>query len=542
MVGTSVLVVGAGPTGLVAAALLGRAGVEAMVLERNPSTSDEPKAVTIDDAALRTLQRAGVLEELRDALLAGTGTRYYGRHGQLLTYAHASPPFRFGHPVKNPFAQPELERRLAGYLERLPSVRLRFGAELTGLAQDGEGVTARVSGPGGATEELRCAYLLGCDGGRSSVRSLLGIRLQGSSYTEPWLVIDTLNDAHDQRYAMHHGDPRQPRVVVPGPGGTCRYEFLAGRGDADLDGPPPPELVRELLAPYRPLEEGDLRRAALYTFHALVAARWRSGRCFLLGDAAHMMPPFAGAGLNAGIRDADNLTWKLGLALGEGGAPARPELLDTYELERRPHVEAMVRLSVRLGSLVMTTSPTRAVLRDLAVRLCNLVPAGRRYLAEMRFRPEARCARGFVMRAPPLAGAAVVGRALGQPTVMDPAGRLLPLDEALGPGFSLVAVDPEEIDPFRGLSHPIWDGLGASRVGVALGDRAARCASGGWRSVADYDGSLAKPLADCRGRLLLVRPDRVVAAAFGAGQERAVATLLDRWLRVPEGEGGGGGC
>jgi 3-(3-hydroxy-phenyl)propionate hydroxylase len=529
---TSVLVVGAGPTGLVAAALLGRAGVDVMVLERNPSTSDEPRAVTIDDAALRTLQRAGVLEELRDALLAGTGTRYYGRRGQLLTYAHARPPFRFGHPVKNPFAQPELERRLAGCLERLPSVRLRFGAELTGLAQDGEAVTARVSGPLGATEEVRSAFLLGCDGGRSTVRSLLGVRLEGSSYTEPWLVIDTLNDTHDQRYAMHHGDPRQPRVVVPGRDGTCRYEFLVGPADADLDGPPPPELVRELLAPYRRLADGDLRRAALYTFHALVAGRWRSGRCFLLGDAAHMMPPFAGAGLNAGIRDADNLTWKLGLALGGQGAPARPELLDTYEVERGPHVEAMVRLSVRLGSLVMTTSRTRALLRDLAVRLCNQLPAGRRYLSEMRFRPEARYARGFVLRDPPLAGAAVVGRALGQPTVMDPAGRLLPLDEALGPGFSLVAVDPEGEDPFDGLSHPVWEGLRATRVGVALGDRAARCPPGGWRSVADYDGTLAEPLADCRGRLLLVRPDRVVAAAFDPRLEHVVATQLERWLHV----------
>jgi 3-(3-hydroxy-phenyl)propionate hydroxylase len=523
----SVLVVGAGPTGLVAAALLGSLGVRTTVVERNAATSDEPKAVTIDDVALRTLQRAGIAGDVYGTLLQGTGTRYYGRRGQLLTYARGHPPFRAGHPVKNPFQQPELEAQLVRSLGRFPSVEVRFDRELTALSQTEAGVVGRVVGTGGATEEIAADYVLGCDGGRSTVRSLLGIQMTGSSYTEPWLVVDTLNDSHDERYAMHHGDPRQPHLVVPGKDGNCRYEFLMAPGQAPA-GAPPSELVRELVRPYRRLRDGDIRRSAIYTFHALVAQRWQSGRCFLLGDAAHMMPPFAGAGLNTGIRDADNLTWKVAAALAGGATRGCPELLETFELERRPYAEAMIRLSVRLGSIVMTRSRARAWLRDAAARLCNLVPAGRSYLSDMRFRPEARYERGFVLAGPPTR--AIVGRALPQPTVVDAAGRRLLLDDVLGPSFSLLAVDPVDADPFRGLTHPIWESLGAARVGVALDDRAARPTAGAWRSVADFDGTLGGPLGDCRGRLLLVRPDRFVAAAFTPDQHDAVARQLGSWV------------
>ena len=125
-VSPEVLVVGAGPTGLVAAILLGSLGVRTLVVERNPATSDEPKAVTIDDGALRTLQRAGVVDAIYEAILPGTGTKYYGRHGQLLAYARGDWPPRNGHPVKNPFQQPELERVLLACARRFETVEVWY--------------------------------------------------------------------------------------------------------------------------------------------------------------------------------------------------------------------------------------------------------------------------------------------------------------------------------------------------------------------------------------------------------------------------------
>ena len=516
-VNPEILVVGAGPTGLVSAILLGSLSIRTLVVERNPVTSDEPKAVTIDDFALRALQRAGVVDSIYPAILPGTGTKYYGRRGQLLAYARGDWPPWNGHPVKNPFQQPELERTLHACARRFKTVEVRFSTTFEALEQDSGGVTATLAGG----ERVRCAFLLGCDGGRSTVRSMLGLKMAGSSFREPWIVIDTVNDRHDQRFAMHYGDPARPHVIVPGRDGCCRYEFLLLPGEAEQE--PSFEFVRTLLGPFRPVEKDEIIRRTIYTFHALLAERWNAGRCFLLGDAAHMMPPFAGAGLNTGIRDADNLTWKLAMAL-RGNAGAR--LLETYEAERRPYAEAIVRLSVRLGKVMMTTSRLRGTIRDVLVAAANLWPRSRRYLAEMRFRPEQTCQGGFVVED---AHVPAVGRALPQPDVLSGDGRQVPLDDILGAGFALLAIDSAADDPFAALRHPFWDGIRAWRVGVVLGDRAPGRDT---RRVADLDGRLGSFLGT-GSRFVLVRPDRFVAAAFTGVDEGRVAARLAKLLGEP---------
>jgi 3-(3-hydroxy-phenyl)propionate hydroxylase len=514
-VNPEVLVAGAGPTGLVSAILLGSLGVRTLVVERNATTSDEPKAVTIDDVALRTLQRAGAMDAIYPAILPGTGTKYYGRRGQLLAYARGPWPPRNGHPVKSPFQQPELEQALLACARRFETVEVRFSTAFETLEQDSDGVSATLAGG----ERIRCEFLLGCDGGRSTVRARLGLKMAGSSFREPWIVIDTVNDPHDQRFAMHHGAPVRPHVIVPGRDGCCRYEFLLLPGEAEEK--PSFELVRTLLAPFRSIESRDVIRRTVYTFHALLAERWSLGRCFLLGDAAHMMPPFAGAGLNTGIRDADNLTWKLAMVLG-GSAGVR--LLATYEAERRPYAEAMIRLSVRLGRTMMTTSRVVGTLRDTLVGTASRWPAFRRYLTEMRFRPEQTCRGGLVVEDPSVP---VVGRALPQPDVLSGDGRQFPLDEVLGPGFALLAVNPPAGDPFSALRHPLWDRIGGRRVAIVLGDRAPGRGAG---RVADLDGQLGSFLGSSE-RFVVVRPDRFVAATFTAGQEGQTATRLAELLR-----------
>ena len=423
-----VLIVGAGPVGLTVAHLLRAYGVATLVVERCPTTSDQPRAVSLDDEALRLLQAAGIESAAYEVILPGTGTRYYDAHNRFLVHARGAPGEPLGHPVKNPLDQPEFDALLASLLDRRwLGGAVRFGTELVGLVQDPGGATATLRTADGTVDEVRADFVLGCDGGRSTVRDLIGARMVGRTFAEPWLVVDTVGDSHNERYGMHFADPHRPRVVIPGRAGRCRYEFMVMPGE-DLTDLARPERVRELVGRYRPIEDGQIRRAAVYVFHALVASAWRSGRAFLLGDAAHMMPPFAAQGLNSGMRDAGNLAWKIAAVLRRQAGSA---LLDTYELERRPHTEATIEMSVRLGRFLMTTSPIRARLRDVVARTALALPAVRRFVTEMRYKPAPHYGRGLVLngRADPLGG-----RILPQPRVLLPDLRLVRLDEMLGHG------------------------------------------------------------------------------------------------------------
>ena len=526
--GLPVVVVGSGPTGLIAANLLGAAGVPTILVERNATTSDEAKAISLDDETLRILQRAGVDADVYKIILPGTGTKYFGADGHELAYAHSPIQGRFGHPIKSPFQQPELERILCGTLARFPAVSVRFETELTALREQDDAIEVTLETVGGERSVVRAAFVLGCDGGRSSVREYLGVRMAGRSGDQPWLVLDTINDPHDELYGMHYGDPRRPHVIVPGRHGHCRYEFLMLPGEYEPGEEAPFDFMQELVRPYRPLARGDVVRSTVYKFHALVASRWQVGRVFLLGDAAHMMPPFAGQGMNSGARDADNLAWKLvEVAQGRAG----PELLTTYEAERRPHAEAMVRLSQMLGEVVMTTSRRRALVRDLLVRTLSRVEVGRQYFEQMRFRPRPHYDVGLVWPPPPAKRPPLVGRMLAQPHVLTASQEHVLLDSVLGPGYALVGLDTGSWVLER-LRDPFWDQLQARRLVLALDDRAPR-GDAPYPVVADVGGTIRHDFAACRGRILLVRPDRYVAAIFSLGQQEAVARDLRRLVGEP---------
>jgi 3-(3-hydroxy-phenyl)propionate hydroxylase len=515
-IATEVVVVGAGPVGMTAAALLAARGVAVTVLERNPSTSDEPKAISIDDEALRTFQTAGLAPRLERIIVPGTGTRYYDAGGRAVFQARSGWPYRLGHPFKNPFAQPDLERELADHLRACPEVDLRMATEVAGVVQDGSGVSITTV----AGERFRARYLLGCDGGRSAVREQLGIGMEGRSFDEVWLVADVLGDPHDERYGMHHGDPERPTVIVPGRDGRCRYEFLLHDGEGAAGDRPPFELLARLLQPHRRATPEQVERCVAYKFHALVAERFALGRAFLLGDAAHMMPPFAGQGLNSGIRDAANLTWKIADVLaGRLDAAA----LATYDTERRPHSRATVALSVRLGRVVMTADRRLAERRDRVVARILREPAGRAYLEEMRYRPAQRYLDGLVV--PPAADMPVTGVPFGQPRVHDTAtAHTCMLDDVLGAGWALLGSDvsPAVVAEAAAQAAP----LDAVAVHVPGGDRLPRDTAG-LRVLLDLDGALDRETAPFRGRVVLLRPDRFVAATWSPAAVAAGAVRAD---------------
>nr|WP_307678526.1 FAD-dependent monooxygenase [Nocardia pseudovaccinii] len=513
-----VAICGAGPVGLTAAALLAARGVGVMLLEQNETTSDEPKAISVDDESLRAYQQAGIVDKVLPIVVPGTGTCYYDRDGVALFHARGPAPFRLGYPFKNPFAQPDLERALVSALDSAPNVLLRFGTRVTGFEQRSDAVRLRMEFAG-AEQFLDADYVLGCDGGSSATRLLQGIDMSGRSYPDVWLVVDTLDDPHTERFAMHHGDPERPHVIVPGLDGRCRYEFRLHDGEGEAGAPPSFELIQRLISRYRPIEPHQVERAVNYRFNALIADEWMIGRSFLLGDAAHMMPPFAGQGLNSGIRDAANLTWKIADVLD--GRLDR-SVLSSYRTERAPHALATVRLSERLGRVVMSTSSGLARRRDNAVRRALQTDEGRAYLEQMRYRPAQRYTDGLVVCD---GGPDDVGVPIGQPLVFDSVTHeLRRLDDVLGDGWAVIGVDIAE--SHWAAVEPICKAVKGGQALVVTQERLPRTSR---RVLIDVDGALLREFSRYQGRFVLIRPDHFVAAAWAPRASTDIAARVVTW-------------
>ena len=253
----------------------------------------------------------------------------------------------------------------------MPNACLWFNAELIMVEQKGDKVALRVQRGDGSIAELTCSYLAACDGSKSFVRRTLGIEMSGSTFRERWLIIDLANTNDPTRDTKVFCNPDRPAISLPGPHGTRRFEFMLHDRESDAQALDPDNITR-WLSLYGNDDASALVRKVVYTFHARVADRWSEGRIFLAGDAAHLSPPFAGQGMNSGIRDAHNLAWKFAAVLqGELG----PKLLDTYEPERRPHAWEMIRLAVRMGRVMMPRNAPAAFGMAAGFRLLSFLPA-----------------------------------------------------------------------------------------------------------------------------------------------------------------------
>jgi 3-(3-hydroxy-phenyl)propionate hydroxylase len=427
------------------------------------------------------------------------------------------------------FLQPELERALRAGLAGLPTVEVALGTELEGFAQDDRVVTAVLrDAASGERRAVRASYLLACDGARSSVRRALGIGFSGSTFEQRWLVVDLATPrplAHLPYYTAVC-DPARPFVNMPCPGGH-RFEWMLHPGE-DEAAMTDPATVRALLAPHLDPDAVEVLRAVVYTFHARMASRWRDGRVLLAGDAAHAMPPFAGQGLGSGIRDAANVAWKLAAVVDGRAADA---LLDSYERERRPHVQAMIRLNALLGAIFQSTDRRVAAARDGLLRGAMATPLG----AWVR-RGGPRPAPALPRRARPRIGARG-GAPLVRARVRTLEGAVGGLDDVVGGRFALLGAGA---DPRRSLDADalaIWEALGAEYLQVVpRGGRATGAPerSGEAPVIEDLDGRLVRQL---RGGVAIVRPDRfvvgVVAPRALSRATRRYATRLGRPAGAP---------
>lgn len=428
-----VIVVGAGPVGLTLANLLGSYGVRTLVIEKNTKIEGEPRAVTLDDESLRTMQAANLIDEVTRDVVLGYGVQYFDWKGK--PFASIQPTRQeYGYPKRNAFRQPVLVSTLNVGLARFAKVQTWFGREVVALQQAVDHVTCTVRGQDGQTQLVCAPWLIACDGGRSAVREMCGIVLDGATYPERWLIVDLAERTVPLRHTQTFCDPRRPAIRLPGPQGALRYEFMLREGDRDEDVLNETTFRRWIAARVADDAALPLVRKAIYGFHARVATRWKEGRVLLAGDAAHLTPPFAGQGLNSGIRDATNLAWKLA-AVTRWGAGA--DLMETYEPERRPHATALIRMALRIGSFMQPKTVLSAALGQAALRLACLIPACRDYILQLRFKPKPELINGYFIPTHTQPRAEL----LPQPQVQHRDLGLVRLDAVLGSGFAVLGWD-----------------------------------------------------------------------------------------------------
>jgi 3-(3-hydroxy-phenyl)propionate hydroxylase len=350
-----VVIVGAGPTGLTAAIMLARRGIECLVLERFPEPYPLPRAVHFDDEVFRIFAGLGLADELRRISRPAPGMQLVDPAMRPLATFTRDPVGPHGFPQANMFDQPDLERVLRAALRGLPHARLRGGIEVHGVDQPPSG-PVRVRYRSAAGEgELTAGAVLGCDGANSLVRSAIGAGWEDLGFSQEWLVVDAVSPSPLDVYdgVQQVCDPVAAATFMMVTPGRYRWEFLLRQ----------PVDARERMRPWLRGAEPDILREAAYTFRGAVADRWGDRRVFLLGDAAHLTPPFIGQGMCAGIRDAANLTWKLAMVL-DGHAEER--LLTTYESERRPYARSMIRMAVLVGRLMTGGPVPRRLLRSVS--------------------------------------------------------------------------------------------------------------------------------------------------------------------------------
>jgi 3-(3-hydroxy-phenyl)propionate hydroxylase len=482
-----VAVVGAGPVGLALATLLTRHGLTVTLLDRGRHGVVKPRATHLDDEAVRVIQAMGVSDELEPDFYAPSPFNLYDGEGNSLVHTTlrkevGDQAWRYDYM----FHQPTFEARMREILDETATVTARYGVDVTAVTQDADHATVHARDlDSGEDFSLPARYVVGCDGAHSIVRQCIGGAMEDLHGTQRWVVIDVLinegvTGVDDELHTIATSGPGRTYTFVPTGERRRRVEFKALE-HVTSESLEQEDMVWKLVEKWVTPETAVIERADTYEFNALLAERWRNGRLFLAGDAAHEMPPKAGQGLCSGLRDAANLSWKLAYCLR---GQASPSLLDTYESERRPHARIWIDIS-----------------NGIARAIEHIAAGG---VPEIRGEqnPESRppIGPGLHGDAPPPAGLLSV-----QPFLADG----MRLDDRVGPTFSVIG-RPDVLGAVDGASRATWADVGAAVLDAGE---------------AGYEAWLAD-----RGlAAVVIRPDKYV---FGAADSAGELDELTARLRA----------
>ena len=508
------VIVGYGPTGMLAAILLGRAGHRVAVIERYTALYNLPRVGIVHDDVLRMFQEIGCIEAIWPA------TKFLpvyelAKHGRVLLSSDVAPKATHGWPEYISIYQPSFEKELDLAARAEPAIDIFQGETAIALEQSRDTVTVTARAQDGTTRAIKGRYLIGADGGNSFVRQALGITYEDLGFDQEWLVIDAMEKrARPGLPAMRQFcEPEQPGVTLEMGPHHRRWSFMIFAEESAADAVKPESVWRRLDRPEGATpDEYELIRVASYKFQSLYAEQWRVGRVFLAGDAAHQMPPFLAQGLCSGFRDAHNLAWKLDLVLK---GKAAPELLDAYMAERGPSARATIVESMRVGQYVNERDPDKVRRRDeqlFAMQAAKAHTSGEKQLIAFRV-------PGFTAGLVARGGVPAAGDAFPQARVRGAREGLF--DDVAGRGFIILARGADPAAALTPEDMAFWRSLGGRIVRLD--------APGG---VADAEGHYNKVMDAYGCDVIVARPDYYIfGACRSAGDLPALIADLRDQLR-----------
>jgi 3-(3-hydroxy-phenyl)propionate hydroxylase len=509
-----VAIIGYGPTGLIGALTLASKDANVIAFERDRDIYSRARAVTINDWTMRILQELGVDERIEKVIEPQRALRwvtYGGQEIMRVEFGVSQLGTRNTRPKFYNIYQPTMEAELRRCGQEHDALEVRYGTEVVGIDQDADGVTitARDLDTGEETT-TRARYAIAADGGSSPTRRMLGISMLGDTVPKQWIVVDCMAKRWwpDRDFLTFWSDRERPVVDIALSAGYHRWEIPLKDDESEASFPSNAEVWPLLHAMGKTEDDVEILQYAFYRHHVRAAKTWRKGRVFLAGDAAHLMPPWAGAGMQSGMRDVHNLGWKLARVLRR---ELGEEWLDTYEEERRPNVEFFTGLAVALGRVIKQEATPEEL------EAMNTVPEN----TVTPFEPP--------LTAPPVldAGwlrgeqgdASIVGRMLPQPVIGDAVGAMARVDDIIGHGFVLLGADVDPTTLLTPDEKVEWDALGATYRAV----RPKTSYTRGPDEIVDLDEDLLPWFARYGVQAVAVRPDKFIAAADKTGL--AVPTL-----------------